>query len=502
MAKKRGVYWLKRDFRLLDNPALSRCLKECDEVIVLYIIEPSFHEAEDIGPFHYFAIQNAFNDLRRQFLISNIYIHHAEGTVIAILSELQKKWSFNNIYSHEEIGVDWTYQRDLEVGQWCSANEIGWIEEIQTGVFRRLNNRNKRARLWKKFYTNEILPRPSNKMLEKVISPKETSTILKSNEMTFKPSYLPPDEVSKNLQTVSEGAAHETLQSFHEVRGIAYSGGISSPLTAFDAGSRLSVHLAWGTISGRYVYQKNLEKKLALQSQNPPDRGLWIRSLNAFQARLHWRDHFIQRLETEPQMEFQALNTAYEEVAYSNNPSHIKAWTTGFTGYPMVDACIRCLLSTGFVNFRMRAMITSFACHVLHLDWKVIHPVMSKMYTDYEPGIHISQLQMQAGVVGINTIRIYSPTKQIKDHDPECLFVKQFVPELRIYTPRQIIGHVDKPLDGYTPPIVDYSEKSKEMRSMLWTIKGKKETKALAAQVYEKHGSRKGPSRKRKSNKP
>ena len=108
----------------------------------------------------------------------------------------------------------------------------------------------------------------------------------------------------------------------------------------------------------------------------------------------------------------------------------LDAWCEGRTGYPLVDACMRCLNAIGFLNFRMRAFVVSFAVYGLHLDWRTIHPHLARIFYDYEPGIHLAQLQMQAGVVGINTIRVYNPTKQLIDQDPYCKFVKQWVSEL------------------------------------------------------------------------
>jgi len=302
----------------------------------------------------------------------------------------------------------------------------------------------------------------------------------------------------KSVQPVSESAAKETLHSFLYERGVAYRGGISSPVTAFTAGSRLSVHLAWGTITGRNVYQAVQLRKEALKGSDQPDAGKWRSSLTAFLSRLHWRDHFIQRLESEPQMEFQPLNTAYKELDFDNNPKYLAAWIAGNTGFPMADACIRCLQTTGFVNFRMRAMLTSLACHTLQLNWKLLDHPMAKLYTDYEPGIHLSQLQMQAGVVGINTIRIYSPNKQIVDQDPETIFIKQWIPELRPFTPKQIIDHRAEPLGDYPAQLVDYWTASRVTKDKLWTIRKLAETKELAKAVYHKHGSRKGPSTRKK----
>jgi len=149
----------------------------------------------------------------------------------------------------------------------------------------------------------------------------------------------------------------------------------------------------------------------------------------------------------------------------------------------MADACIRCLQTTGFVNFRMRAMLTSLACHTLQLNWKLLDHPMARLYTDYEPGIHLSQLQMQAGVVGINTIRIYSPNKQIVDQDPETIFIKQWIPELRPFTPQQIIDHRDEPLGDYPAQLVDYWTASRVTKDKLWTIRKLAETKELAKAV-------------------
>jgi len=505
MKNSHAIYWLKRDFRLADNPALTQALSDSEMVTPIYMVEPSFLEAPETSVFHVHAVTNALHDLRKKLQKQKVDVAVIEGEVIPTLDLLFQKKKFQKIYAHEEIGVERTYARDRAVHKWCKKNKVEFIELRQTAVFRRLKDRNKRHLGWKKFTLGELLPVPNN--LEKCQIPKEWKKLffpkrkkLKLEDLGFELTK----EQKKYVQPVSETDANKTLHSFLIDRGLDYRGGISSPLSAFVAGSRMSVHFAWGTMTGRMVYQKTqarMEELLELKEAGDPDAGKWRMSLRSFMSRLHWRDHFIQRLETEPQMEFQALNPAYENLEYDNRPDFLEAWENGMTGYPMVDACIRCLRATGFVNFRMRAMLTSFACHGLHLSWKLIDHPMAKLYTDYEPGIHISQLQMQAGVVGINTLRIYSPTKQIIDQDPETVFIKKWIPELRNFSPKEIIAHEENPLEGYPAPIIERKEANTEMRRRVYAVRKIEGYRDIAQKVYEKHGSRKGKPKKKNAKK-
>jgi deoxyribodipyrimidine photo-lyase len=504
------IWWLKKDFRLSDNPALTAALNtnggSGQNVVPIFIIEPSATNpktAPETSAFHVAAWLEAVKDLRKQLKVAGGDLCILHGEVVELFAELKQRIDFTNVVSHEEVGTHRTFQRDKAFAKWCKANKVTWQEHKQTGVFRGFHDRDKRASVWSRWMSEGPLPPPKQSALKRLTVPSE---LLELQSAEARQSKLisfgfEMDATSRRLrQKVSESAARETLDSFLNQRGIAYSGGISSPNSAFTAGSRLSVHFAWGTITGREVYAATDKRMAELKNSDAPDAGKWRRSLSSFKARLHWRDHFTQRLETEPTMEFHPLNRAYDKLPTTRkNRKHLKAWCDGETGFPMVDACVRCARTTGFLNFRMRSMITSVACHALRLDWRDIMWPMAAWWADYEPGIHLSQLQMQAGVVGINTLRTYNPAKQIADHDPRAKFIKRWVPELKPFSADEIIAHQDSPIASYVAPLVDWKASTTAMRSDYYTLRREPATKALAVEVMAKHGSRKRSTKKRKS---
>jgi deoxyribodipyrimidine photo-lyase len=167
----------------------------------------------------------------------------------------------------------------------------------------------------------------------------------------------------------------------------------------------------------------------------------------------------------------------------------------------MIDACMRMLGTVGWINFRMRAMLMSFASYQLWLHWREPALHLAREFLDYEPGIHYPQAQMQSGVTGINTIRIYNPIKQARDQDPDGIFVKQWLPELARVPVEYIFEPWTMPVTlqahlgitiglDYPKPIVDNVVASRFAREAIYAVKQQAQAKIIAKQVYEKHGSR------------
>ncbi|MEM7730960.1 MAG: FAD-binding domain-containing protein, partial [Pseudomonadota bacterium] len=176
-----------------------------------------------------------------------------------------------------------------------------------------------------------------------------------------------------------------------------------------------------------------------------------------------------------------------------NDPERLERFAEGRTGYPFVDACMRSLHAVGWINFRMRAMLMSFASYDLWLPWQRTGTVLARLFTDYEPGIHWTQAQMQSGETGINAVRIYSPIKQSYDQDPDGAFIRRWVPELAHLSGKDLHEpwRLDALPDGYPERIVDHASAAREAKSRIYTVRRQADARAEAEDVFQRHGSRK-----------
>lgn len=477
------IVWFRYDLRLEDNQAFIEATKN-GNVLPIFIFDKNYYKLDTSSSFHLKFCEDSLKDLNQS--LKNLYnskINIYYGDTTEILKNISKKFNISEIYSHHVFKNNYLSKIDGKISKFFKECNIQWYLFNQFGIQLGKRDRYRWSYNWNKFINQPVLEKRVN--CNFIIDPDHNKNCAISTNFID----------DKLIQEGGRKNAVKLLNSFLDNRSDNYQKEMSSPITGEKSCSRLSPYITYGNISLREIYRATKQKL------NEDISIVKKKSLIAFKSRLAWHCHFIQKLYDEPEIEFKNLNSAFDGLREDDfNPYYYEAWKNGNTGYPFIDACMRYLKVNGWINFRMRAMLVSFASYQLWLDWKKTSKHMAKLFTDYEPGIHYSQFQMQSGTTGINSIRIYNPIKQSIDQDPDGNFIRKWVPELKnvqgklIHEPWKMTYIDQKSISielgkNYPLPIIENNKATKIAKDKIWKVKKSKEAKLLSSQILIKHAS-------------
>lgn len=462
-----NVVWLKKDLRLHDHLPIYHAIESGLPTLFVFFFEPSVLALPEHSDRHWTFVRESLQELQNTLKNFNTQIYVFENEVITVFKKISSYYQIRAVYSHQEIGQKVTFDRDKAFAEFCKHHQIQWLEFPKDGVVRGLKNRND----WNDRWT-DTMQQPIKK-----INLQKLKNVPLEYEVFQNYHLLPIDDqvFTHQLQKGGERFAWRYLKNFVEERAANYTKHISKPTESRRACSRVSPYLAWGNLSIRQVYQFTSQAREKLPS-------FYQFPLKNFESRLHWHCHFIQRFEMNDHMEFESLYTPLDHARECINEEWVNAWELGLTGIPLVDACMRCVNTTGYLNFRMRAMLVSFLTHHLFQPWQAGVRHLARQFLDYEVGIHYCQFQMQAGVMrATSRFRIYNPTKQAEEHDSKAVFIKQWLPELTNLPPYLAIEpwkitHLEQHLYkfrlgiDYPKPLIVVDESARKAREILYNI--------------------------------
>ncbi len=416
-----SLVWFKRDLRVIDHPALALAAAQ-GGVLPVYIVEPGLWLQPDASARQWDFVAESLVELRRDLAELGQPLIVREGDAVTVLARLHAKHKVDQILSHVEAGTDWSIARNARVRAWAGDTGVPWVEVSQSGA-------------------GPLADPPALTPLFEGTGGVPTARSLKLAE-----------DRCPYRQTGGRAAAELALDRFLSSRAQTYDPAAMPALTAERLSSRLSPYLAWGVVSSRDVAQRVAQEKSARRGQRA-----WATGLRRFDKCLRRRDPGATAL----------ADTHEDDIP---DAQRLAAWSAGETGVPFVDACLRYLRATGWLEARARAVVAGFGVHHLRLGAEAVGLHLARSCVDYDPAILRHEMSR------LTQGRIIDPITMGRKLDPDGGFTRRWLPELApvpgdfLHTP-WFWPSAREALNGrYPEPLVDPASAARAAKARMVTF--------------------------------
>jgi len=469
-----AIIWFRRDLRLQDHGPLSHAIEQGLPVLPIFNLEPERLSRKDASMRHLRFQYESLLELEDELVPYDTSIHIFHRKVIHLLQDLQTIFPQMLLFSHQETGIKSTRDELAGIRKFCKENGIVWEEFPNHGVIPGLQEPKEWEQCWFSLMNEPIYQ----------VDLGQLQPIHLSEEWLEEHQGEPlPAGLMRRQKTFQRGGikrAHTLWDAFLQ-QTTEEQENTTSPVET----TRLSPYIAWGNVSIRRLYQ-SFNRQFELPA--------FPKKMHPFILKLWKHCYAIQRLESEPRMEFENLNRAFSSIRNDHDEDKIQAWKKGETGYPLVDAAMQCVVETGSLSFRLRALLVSFLTHHLWQDWREGVNHLAQQFLDYEPGIHYHLFQIHASTTGLEKVQVFDPVKESTSFDPEGRFILKWLPELSslplslLHTPWKMTGMEQNFFQcrlgiDYPYPIVNATEAGKFAKEILQNLKASPETKAESKRI-------------------
>ena len=418
MKKEVAIFWFRRDLRLEDNAGLYYALKSGLQVLPLFIFDKNILEklnnkSDKRVDFIYQTITSFKSDLGK--LGTDLMVKY--GSPEEVWKNLINEFNIKEVYTNHDY-EKYALERDETIKLLCNQSGIGFFSYKDQCIFEKneiLSGSNEPytvftpySKKWKASLTGFFIkPYPTEKYF---------GNFLKTGPLKM-PELIEMGFQSTNLKYSLPILNQEVVANYHNTRDIP----------SIEGTSRLSVHLRFGTISIRKCVQFALKYN-----------ETWLNELI-------WRDFYMNITANFPQINSgQSFKSKYDLIKWRNNEAEFEAWCNGKTGFPIVDAGMRELNTTGFMHNRVRMIVASFLCKDLLIDWRWGEAYFAEKLLDFDFAANNGGWQWASGS-GCDAapyFRVFNPVEQTKKFDPNLLYIKKWVPEFQDFSyPKPIVNH-------------------------------------------------------------